>query len=370
MKFANPLLIVWLSFVSLSAQEEAPLRALLETGRCDKFVEALRQSAGDSLSAHFFLYSGVCMIQQSDYQAALGYLDQAVRKDHYLAEAYLLKAEVLSTLKQYPEALIQYDNALYLQPNDPDFLISKGQSLLHAGRYPEAIASIGQAIALPSCPERAYLLLGRAYQENKQMDLAFSAYNSALGVLEPQSAAYRESLFRLGVAHYLNGQYSDSERCFQILLERNPNDYQATAKLIQTHYARKEYEKANALKMSLYSAFHRGLLPEEMVREGFCFDQFLWNGKRIYAYERFQEPPGYYVKHLFKATDEQNRLLTIIQTEHTPSAALKGKKYVMGKVEGEVRTRYDKVAFDDNFNYEAMKKAVVRILKDKSKPRE
>lgn len=362
------LLIAFVLSTPLLGQEETALRELYDAGHCDQFVQQVQSQSSDSLSAQVCFLSGMCLMQQAEYQMALGYLDQAVRKDHDLAMAYFVKAEVLVQLNRLSDALVQYENAIYLQPEVPDFQVGKGYVLLQAGRYPEAIFAFQQALSYPKCPEKAYVLLGRAFQENKQMDLALSTWKDALDKMDARGSSFRECLYRLGQAEYLLENYPDAEAIYQRLLASNPDDYQGVSKLIQVYFAGGEYEKGNALKMELYGAYNRGQLPAEMVEKGFCFDQFDWDGKRIYAYERFEEPPGYGPKHQFLVTDERNQVLETVQTELAPEAALTGKKYILGKVEGTRHLLFDGEAFDDNFDYDVLKKAVVRILRGKEKP--
>lgn len=340
-----------------------------EAGQCDSFIRETRHVSRDSLSAQVCLVLGVCLMQQSEYALALEYIDQAISQNHDLAAGYLYKAEALLHLNRLKDALVQYDNAIYLRSDVPDFLVSKGYALFLSGRYPEAIACFQQALALPGCPERAFVLLGRAFQENGQAGLAVDAYRMALGKLQPRSDYYRECLHRMGLAEYLRGNLKAAEAAFSRLLEINPDDYQAMGRLIQVCYAAGRFERGKALKMGLYGAYNRGLLKGEWLEKGFCFDQFEFEGKRIYAYERFEEPAGYFPKHVFYVTGPNDTVQEIIQTEHTLAASLKGKKYTLGRLNGDTHIRYETVAFDDNFDYLMLKKAVIRILKGKTKPR-
>lgn len=367
-RYSGLILSLFMGVSILSGQEEVSLSALYEAGQCDQFVKAVALHSDDSLSAQMCLYSGVCLMELAEYQSALGYLDKAIRKDRDLATGYFFKAETLFHLNRLPEALIQFDNAIHLQPEVADFQISKGHALFQAGRYPEAISCLQKAISLPSCPESAYLLLARAYQENRQEEEAFASFYRALEILDPNGTTYQECLHRLGMAEYLRGNLFSAEAAFNRLLDLNPNDYLGVAKLIQVYFAKGEFQKGMALKMKLYSAFQRGVLPGEMVETGFCFDQFQWEGKRVYAFERFEEPPGYYIKHKFLVTNEKDQVLLTVQTEHTPDASILGKKYILGKVEGEKHTLFEKMAFEDNFNYTELKRAVIRVLEGKSKP--
>ncbi|MFZ2899679.1 MAG: tetratricopeptide repeat protein [Saprospiraceae bacterium] len=360
-KLFPPFVTLLLWALPLLSQEPS----LYGQGQCDSFVRESRLQLRDTLSAQVCLMIGVCLMQQSEYASALEYLDDAVRKNHELAVGYLYKAEVLLHLNRLEEALVQYDNAIYLRPDVPDFFVSKGYALFLSGRYAGAIACFQQALAMPACPERAYVLLGRAFEENTQVGQAVEAYALALYKLPPGSDVRLECLHRMGLAEYLRGNYPAAEAAFVRILDLAPDDYQAMSRLIQTCYAAGQYERGNALKMGLYGAYNRGLLTGEWLEKGFCFDQFMWEGKRIYAYERFEEPAGYFSKHVFYLTDENDHVLETIQTEHTLEASLKGKKYTLGRIAGGVHERCVSEAFDDNFDYLVLKKAVIRILKGK-----
>lgn len=354
-------LLIW----ALPLLGQAPSR--FGPDQCDTYIKNSRIQSRDSLSAQVCLMIGVCLMQQSEYASALEYLDDAVRKNHDLAVGYLYKAEVLLHLNRLEEALVQYDNAIYLRPDVPDFIVSKGYAFFLSGRYQDAVACFRQALALPACPERAYVLLGRAFEENGQAGQAVEAYAFATNKLPPGNDVHRECLHRMGLAEYLRGNYPAADAAFSRILELAPDDYQAVSRLIQTCYAAGQHERGNALKMGLYGAYNRGLLTGEWLDKGFCFDQFVWEGKRIYAYERFEEPAGYFPKHVFYVTDENDHVLEIIQTEHTLEASLKSKKYTLGRIANGEHERCLSEAFDDNFDYLVLKKAVIRILKGKCK---
>lgn len=367
MKKYTGLLFGMLLLIAARAQNPLELTSLPDSGLCERLFEENGLRPADSLSAQLCIYVGVCLMHRAEYSSALGYLDQAVRQNHELAIGYFYKAEVFLQMNRLKDALIQYDNAIYLRPEVPDFLLGKGYALFQSGRYEEAVSCFQQALSMDSCPERAYVLLGRAYQESGQIDLALGAYYHALEKLPPKGDSYRECLHRLGLLQYLLGNFPEAESAFRQILSFAPDDYQAISRSIQVFYAAGQYQKGNALKMNLYSAFNRGQLPRDMVEKGFCFDQFVWEGKRIYVYERFEEPDGYFPKHLFFVTDEKDHVLEIIQTEHTREASLSGKKYILGHIKGDAHILYEDVAFDDNFDYLVLKKAVIRILKGKEK---
>jgi tetratricopeptide (TPR) repeat protein len=361
------LLLLTLFAVSMDGQDSPGFSALYESNPCDRLIEEVQKYPRDSLSAQACIYSGVCLMQQAEYQSALGYLDQAIRLDRGVATGYFFKAEVLFHLNRLKEALIQYDNAIYLQPEVPDFQVGKGYALFLAGRHAEALACFEGALSKPSCPEQAFVLLARTYQEMGETGKALETYTRALEHLRPGEAVFRECLHRMGLAQYLAGDYPGAGATFNRLLALDREDFQALARLVQVHFALGEYARGNALKMELYNAFQRGLLPAEWEEKGFCFDQFEWDGKRIYAYERFKEPAGFESKHILYVTGSQNQVLETFQTERRPEAALFGKKYILTHSKGTEHVIFEREAFDDNLDYSVLKKSVIRMLKAKNR---
>ena len=84
----GPVIALFISVSALLGQGEGSLWALYETGDCPDFVEAARRQPIDSLSAQLCFYTGVCFKELSDFQSALEFLDQAIRKDPDMAMAY------------------------------------------------------------------------------------------------------------------------------------------------------------------------------------------------------------------------------------------------------------------------------------------
>lgn len=151
------------------------------------------------------------------------------------------------------------------------------------------------------------------------------------------------------------------------MIEFAPNDYQSFAKLIQIYYGKKEYEKTKPLKEKLYKAYEQGKLSDNL-KSMFCFDQFEWNGKLILAYERFAVKEGeLYYKHIFYIPNDKGETEFTIQTENSPiSIELGGSKYVLGMDKGGTHSTFN-YGFDENLNYEDLKKTVILVLDEKIK---
>lgn len=333
------------------------------------YEEAIRlASAPEELDAQGRFYLGLCYFSLSDDETAIQWFDRALQLDPDLAPAYFFKGNALIYLSRPQEALRQFEEAIGREPGVADYQEARGNALYHLGQKEEAIASYEAAVALDGCPTSAFLMLGRAYHEGGYPQKALETYYRALGHLEPTEDAYGECLFNIGLLQYLQEDYADSEKAFLDLLELRPDHYHAIAKLVQVYYAEGATERGEALKKELYGAYQRDELPGPMQKEGFCFDQFLWEGKRVYAFEKFEEPTGLYYKHVFYVTDEEDRVEATVQTEHSHAVVMVGKKYVLGKTEGARHYTYFEHLFDEQFEYADLKKAVLKVLKGKSKP--
>jgi tetratricopeptide (TPR) repeat protein len=178
-----------------------------------------------------------------------------------------------------------------------------------------------------------------------------------------------DSLYNIGLNAYMAGEYEKAEVAFTNVVQLAPDDYQACAKLIQVYYARKTYDKAKPYRTKLYEAKKKGLLNAPM-KNMFCFDQFKWKDKTIQAYESFQEGEGdeIYNKHLFYLVNTAGKIEYRIQTEYSPtSMAISGTKYLLCTTKGDLHSTYN-IGFNDNFNYNDMKKAVIAIIEDKVQP--
>jgi len=55
---------------------------------------------------------------------------------------------LLLTMKRYKEALEEYDKAIKIDPNYPDYRYGKGTVLLSSGRYREALQETDKALKL------------------------------------------------------------------------------------------------------------------------------------------------------------------------------------------------------------------------------
>lgn len=342
-------------------------------------------------------------------------------KTAYKAKQYdLIIAEHKEQVKAYPAKAIYYVGMAYYHKSldneclklmnlaitkdntDPKVFFTKGMALNYLGRFDEAIQSFNNAIELDSTNSNTYAALGDAYFHKEALDQALIAYQTAIQKDEPadqpfvmipqiyaaqnniekvlescynakahidkSSDSYQTVLYNIGLYSLLSSNYDQAEPALIELLSLSPDDYQAHAKLIQVHYGKKEYEKAEPYRQKLYAAYDQGIL-EGSLKEMFCFDQFNWKDKLVQVFERFEDREGeLYYKHLFYILNNKtNKIECTIQTENSPgSIELGGPKYAIGMDKNNSHSTFAFIEAD--FKYADLKAIVIQILEEEMKP--
>lgn len=90
------------------------------------------------------------------------------------------RGNVLSALKQYEQAIASYDRALQIQPDHADLWCCVGGALIRLKRYRDAAASFERAIQLNPETHAAWYWRGRVLCELKQYAEAVQSFNQAL----------------------------------------------------------------------------------------------------------------------------------------------------------------------------------------------
>src|ERR671910_1163444 len=80
------------------------------------------------------------------HNKALQAVNQAISQYPFSIELITIKAQVLSNLEEYEQALELLDQAHALQPNDPEIFLTKGSIYSLQGNFSEAIQNYEQAL--------------------------------------------------------------------------------------------------------------------------------------------------------------------------------------------------------------------------------
>jgi tetratricopeptide (TPR) repeat protein len=210
---------------------------------------------------------------------ALDVLDDVTTRDlagTFTVEVLYYKGFALDTLGEYDAAIVNYDEALKLRPEDPTILLAMGQAYLDAGRDDDAAGAFERVLA--AAPEDSRALTGLAYLELSSGDteaarekleraLAADPENalamSYMGLLEMDARKYdlaRAHLenalalepdnltanYNLALIYAMQGQYGAAEQRFRAVLERKPEDGEARFYLAAVLEAQGKYAEALA----------------------------------------------------------------------------------------------------------------------------
>ena len=344
------------------------LKALADNKDFDKIVTQYASRSAD-LSARSLYFVGLAYYMKEDDSNCLKFINLSIEKDPKDPQPHYIKASTLNYMQRLDEAVKSFQLAISLKPDDPVYYSGLGDSYYNMKNYELAIASYKKSTEQKDPPDRPFSMIAQVYSDLNDKEKALEAYYAARSKIAKGSDSYTNVLFNIGLLESLKGNYDNAEPAFIELVQIDSTDFHSYAKLVQVYYHRKEYEKAGPYKKKLYEAYAKNQLNDNL-KDMFCFDQFKWKDKLVQAFERYEEGPksSIYNKHLFYIVNEKNEIELRIQTEYSPvSAELGGAKYLLCMSKGDTHSTFN-IGFNDNFNYDDLKKSVIDILEDKVKP--
>lgn len=344
-------------------------RQLYKEKKYDEIIK-YKPSKNEDLSAKALYYLAMSYYMKSEDKNAMKYFDLAIEKGPVDYDMFYYKGMLLFYANKFNESLPYFDKAIALLPDEPDFYSGKGEAYYSLDNKDSAIIYFEKAFKLPKCKTRTFMLMGEIYQDQDKIDNALLSYQTAIWQLTPNDKSYQNCSFNLGLMQQLTGKFTEAKETFEKHISAYPTDFHAMAKLIQVYYSLSEFDNAIPYKQKLYTAHREKKLQEEM-KDMFCFDQFIWKGKRVKAFENFDEPSEFmFVKHHFYLTDDKGKMDYRIDSESSIAIRMNGQnnKYVLCLVKGNNHFTYWQYVFNDNYNYTELKAAVIDILNDKVKP--
>jgi tetratricopeptide (TPR) repeat protein len=119
----------------------------------------------------------------------------------------------------YDDAMATGEEALALGPNNAEVHASLGHNKYYAGKYQEAIELFKKAMRLhPHYPPWYPQLLGKAYTENQQYDLALAAFRDVLARAPHQTWGHSGS----AIVYVRLGKVEEARKHVSKALELNP----------------------------------------------------------------------------------------------------------------------------------------------------
>lgn len=369
MKQTLTILLLILFSLNISAQDDkiALLQDLYEKRSYDEIINK-HASKAKKYPAKAIYFVALAYYMKSDDENCLKMMNQSIKKDPTDPDAHYIKGMTLNYLKQYEKGIESFKKAIELYDKSGVFFTGLGDSYYNLEKYEKALEAYQQATKKDGPVDRPYTMIPQIYSDLNQKEKALENYYIAKDKISKQSNSYLNILYNIGLYEYQAKNYDKAETSYQELLKIVPDDYHTYAKMIQIHYARKEYSKSEPWKKKLYKAYEDSKLKGNL-KDMFCFDQFDWKDKHIQVFERFAEPEGQlYYKHVFYVMNEKGQIESSIQTENSVvSVELGGPKYLIGMNKGDSHYTFS-IGYEEDFKYDDLKKTVIEILEGKLKP--
>ena len=228
--------------------------AKLATGQGETLSDREEGRIKDRLASAEGLYAtGLHFLWAEDYEKALPYFVETVKRNPEHVAGYFQIGYCLAKLGQYKEAIESYKQALRLNPKEagvhsnlcadygkigryeeaiksckeairlkPDFAeaySNLGWSYQKVGRYQEAIQACKQAIRLKPDFSQAHYNLGNSYAALKKYDEAIDSYKEAIRI----KFDYAEGHLDLGAAYFYTGRVEEAIVSYKQALRFKPS---------------------------------------------------------------------------------------------------------------------------------------------------
>ena len=353
------LLFIFLLFITYSygqADVGTNFKLLFEQEKYDEIIN-YKPKDNQQLTAYDLFYKGKAFYMMSADEQANEYFDLAIAKGPVFGSIYFHKGMILLYANKFNESLPLFEKAIALSPTESDFYAGKAEAFSALKKTDSAQVYFEKATQHPSCKPRAFVMLAQIYQDQNKNEQASVSYKKALSQLSENDEMHQNTSFNLGLTPQLTGKITDAKNTVEKHITLYPTDYQAVAKMIQIYYALEQFEKAAPLKKILYAAHQNKQLNSDMEKQ-FCFDQFMWKGRRVMAFEKFAEPDDFlFAKHHFYVMTDNNEIDYQIDSETNAAIRMsKSKnKYVLCLMKDQAHHTYWQYVFNDDYQYPDLK---------------
>ncbi|MEM6634028.1 MAG: tetratricopeptide repeat protein [Bacteroidota bacterium] len=174
--------------MDLLLRGKASLQAGFTTFALEDFTDLLDFDA----SAEVYYLRALAAQKLGNISAAKKDLTEAINRDEYLCDAYLLLAKIYDEEDDYSEAVSHYKQALRCKPNQPQYHIDLAELHYKNEAYEDAESSARDALIFDPQFASAYLLIGRAQIQRERFRDAELQYLKFLKYGEEDPEVYLE----------------------------------------------------------------------------------------------------------------------------------------------------------------------------------
>lgn len=212
----------------------------------------------------------------------------SVQPSHFEAHFYL--ANELFKVGQYAEALKHYDLAVTIQPNSAPALYNLGFTLYLERQSETAISFLERAVSHNPQHTRARMLLGNIFVHKQQLEAAKEQFDAVLKY-EP---THTDALRACGNIKSTLGEFSESIPYYQKIVDNNPHDIVACFDIGNLYHKLGNLEEAHRLYTKILA-----ITPE-------CLEALLNEAHTLRLLGRMSEAQGYYEKLITKQPNDSH----------------------------------------------------------------
>jgi tetratricopeptide (TPR) repeat protein len=224
--------------------------------------------------------SANALIESGDYKGALKQADGAIRQcarvgiEDRFALPWTLKSDALYRMKDYQKAMVHYDTALNIEPNDSVSWCHMGNMYAFDGKDQQAMKAFDKAIKTD--PENSYAWnnKGVVYQHLGMDDDALVCFDKAM--------TFNPRMFdaHLNMASLFSklGHSTDALEHYRIALEINPGSELAKQGMHKEHFKSMCLDQINGWEqLGLDTSYLRSLLDQDPTEFVMKSKEFLAN---------------------------------------------------------------------------------------------
>jgi len=144
----------------------------------------------DRTTAEELYDRGLRHLWADDYENAIAFFGEAVKRDPEMAEAYFQIGYCKGKLRRYAEAIQPYKEVIRIKPDDADAYNNLCVSYNMIGRFEEAVWSCQQAVRIQPVLAEAYNNLAWAYYKLSRFQEGIEFSKRAIGLKSDYGLAY------------------------------------------------------------------------------------------------------------------------------------------------------------------------------------
>ncbi len=168
----------------------------------------------------FYLSRAKVELEKANYNKAIHYIDKSLSLNPSYTAAYILKGDLLASIKEYERALVQYKKANTLDSTNAQTLYNMGNCFIFLNKKNEALNTLNKSIKADSTYILAYNARAILYLEENRLSESLADCDKVLKL----NSYFYPCLKTRGIVYYSLEEYNNAIRDFNELLQYSKTD--------------------------------------------------------------------------------------------------------------------------------------------------